>query len=117
MLEVGRWYVLQVRYRSEKIVARLLHEKAYKQLVPTYSSTRRLKARTRQVERPLFDNHVFCQVTVSARGPIVTTPGVVRIVGAGSEPIPVDDDEIEGLQRIMKAGLSVEPWPCLHVGR
>jgi transcription antitermination factor NusG len=69
------------------------------------------------IERPLFENYVFCRITPDAAGPIVTTPGVIRIVGATGQAIPVDDGEIEALSRVMTSGLRVEPWTYLHVGR
>lgn len=117
MLLADRWYAVQVRSKWEKTVARLLEEKAYEQFVPTYVSTRRGNDRAGEIERPLFDSYVFCRVTRSAAGPIVTTPGVIRIVGAGGQAIPVDDSEIETLYRVTRSGLRVEPWPYLHVGR
>jgi transcription antitermination factor NusG len=113
----GRWYAVHVRRNSEKVVARHLEEKAYEQFVPTYTSVRRWKQRVVRSERPLFENYVFCRITALATAPIVTTPGVIRIVGAAGQPIPVDDQEIDALLRIVTSGLRVEPWPYHHVGR
>ena len=48
--------------------------------------------------------------------PILTTPGVIGIVGAGKTPVPIDDEEIEAVRAILRSGLAVQPWPLLRVG-
>jgi transcription antitermination factor NusG len=50
------------------------------------------------------------------RLPILTTPGVIRIVGVGKIPVPIEDSEINALQRITKAGLALRPCDYLRVG-
>src|SRR5258705_11281170 len=51
------------------------------------------------------------------RLPVLMTPGVIQIVGVGKSPIPVDEEEIAAIQRVVKNGLSPMPWPYLQVGR
>jgi len=53
---------------------------------------------------------------VRDRLPILTTPGVTSIVGAGKTPVPVDDEEIEAIRAILRSGLAALPWPFLCVG-
>jgi transcription antitermination factor NusG len=48
--------------------------------------------------------------------PIVTTPGVMGIVSAGRTPLPIDDEEIAGLQLMLRSGVEPEPWPYLNSG-
>jgi transcription antitermination factor NusG len=48
--------------------------------------------------------------------PILTTPGVIGVVGAGKTPIPVNDEEIEAIRAILRSGLAAQPWPFLSVG-
>ena len=109
------WYALYVRSRAEHMVARYLEEKGYEPFLPLYRSKRRWVDRVKELELPLFPNYVFCRVTSHAVGLIVSTPGVLRIVGAGNVPIPVDDSEVDALKRIVGTELPVEPWPFLHV--
>lgn len=68
------------------------------------------------MELPLFRGYLFCQFDVSDRLPILTTPGVIGIVGAGKIPVPVDLDEIEAIRAILRSGLVTQPWPLLRVG-
>jgi transcription antitermination factor NusG len=50
------------------------------------------------------------------RLPVLMTPGVIQIVGAGKTPIHVEDEEIAALQRVGKSGIPTIPWPYLQVG-
>lgn len=117
MLVDGCWYAIQVKPRFERAVGRLLAEKGYETFVPLCRSRRRWSDRVKALEVPMFPNYVFCRILPTATGPIVTTLGVVRIVGAGSAPIPVDDGEVDALQRITAANLNTEPWRHLTVGQ
>ena len=48
---------------------------------------------------------------------IVTTPGVVSIVGFGNEPMPVSDSEIEAVRTVLHSGVAAEPCPFLCEGQ
>lgn len=50
------------------------------------------------------------------RLPVMTTPGVVRIVGTGKNPLPVESEEIEAIQRVVLCGCKAEPHPFITVG-
>lgn len=117
MLLVNHWYALFVRSHCEQVIARALAEKAYEPFVPTYKVSRGSADRIYVQELPLFANYVFCKVTGSSTGPIVTTTGVLRIVGNGKQPIPVADQEILALQRIAQSGLPSAPWPFPRIGQ
>lgn len=69
-----------------------------------------------EVELPLLPGYVFCRFDPMNRMPILTTPGIVQIVGAGKSPQPVDDGEIESLIRAVEAGVYLQLWPFLQTG-
>jgi len=48
---------------------------------------------------------------------VVTTPGVLQIVGFGRRAIPVPDEEIQALQLALTSGIPKQPWPYLEVGQ
>ena len=50
------------------------------------------------------------------RLPILTTPGVLLIVGIGKTPIPIDQAEIAAIQTLVTSGLPSQPWPFLQIG-
>jgi transcription termination/antitermination protein NusG len=64
---------------------------------------------------PLFTGYVFCRFNPNQKVPIVTTPGVIRVVGSSKGPTAIADDEIESIQRVTGMGRSVEPHPYLNL--
>lgn len=111
-----RWYALQVRSRWESSTATLLSGKGYETFLPTYTAKKRWRSGSREVPVPLFPGYVFSQFDVHNRLPVLVTPGVLSVVGNGRIPVPVDDSEIDALQRVVSSGLQPEPWPYLEVG-
>lgn len=110
------WFAIQVRHGHEKGVALMLRQKGYEEFLPVYEVRRRWSDRIKQVKLPLFPGYLFCRFDASIDPRVVTTPGVMRVVGAGKTPIPVSDAEIEGLQVIGRSGLPSEACEFLSVG-
>ncbi len=69
------------------------------------------------MQSPLFPGYLFCRFNVCDRLPVLITPGVISVVGTGRVPIPVEESEIESIQRMVSSGLRVEPCPYLEVGQ
>jgi transcription antitermination factor NusG len=111
------WFALQTRPRHERIVARQLQEKGYDVFLPTWRTRRRWSDRFKDVELPLFEGYTFCRMGMQVSARVITTPGVIRIVGIANKPIAVDDAEIAALQRIVASCHTVTPWPFLSVGQ
>ena len=110
------WYALRIQSRLGSLASTTLRGKGYEEFFPLYRSRRRWSDRTKELELPLFPGYLFCQFDVSDRLPILTTPGVIGIVGIGKTPAPVDLDEIEAIRVILRSGLAAQPWPSLRVG-
>ena len=110
------WYALRIQCRLSSLASATLRGKGYEEFLPLYHARRRWSDRVKQVELPLFPGYLFCQFDVNDRLPILTTPGVIGIVGAGKTPVPVDLDEIEAVRAILRSGLAAQPWPSLAVG-
>lgn len=111
------WYALWVRSRHEKTVADVLRGKGVESFLPLSRSRRRWSDRVREVELPLIPGYVFCRSDLKNRMPILTTPGVVQIVGAGKIPEPVDEIEMQSLITAVQSGLHLQLWPFLKVGQ
>jgi transcription antitermination factor NusG len=111
------WYALQLRPRHEKLVATTLVNKGYEGFLPLYRKKSRWSDRIKEIELPLFDGYLFCRFDINKRLPILITPGVMRIVGFGKIPHPVEDQEIAALQSICISGLQAEPWPYIRIGQ
>ena len=113
----SRWYALYVRSRHEKVVESGLRGKGYAAFLPFYRTKRRRIDRIAAIDVPLFPGYVFCRFDSNNRLPILTTPGLVRIVGPGNRPEPVDDHEIASIRTIALSGRPVQPWPFLRTGQ
>src|ERR1035437_3674287 len=111
------WYAIHVRSKFENLTSTALCGKGYEVFLPLYRSRRRWSDRVRKLDLPLFPGYLFCRLDVHDRLlPILTTPGVVAIVGAGKVPIPVFDEEIATIRAVLGSGLAAQPCPFLNLG-
>jgi transcription antitermination factor NusG len=108
------WFAIQVKPRLERAVASMLQSKGYEQLLPTYQP--KLARRVRP-DAPLFPGYVFSRFDERVHAPIITTPGVIRIVGCGKQPVCIPEPEIEALRALSASGSNAEPYPYLRHGR
>jgi transcription antitermination factor NusG len=112
-----RWYAVRTKSKFENLASTTLRGKGYDEFLPLYRSRRSWSDRVKELELPLFPGYIFCRFDIHDRMlPILTTPGVVSIVGAGKTPVAVSDEEIATIQAIVRSGLAAQPWPCLTVG-
>jgi transcription antitermination factor NusG len=112
-----QWYALAVKPRHDKAVSKTLENKGYQTLVPLYKKRHRYATRLKETELPLFPGYVFCRFSPLLRLPILTTPGVIQILGAGRLPIPVAETEMESLQTALRLHLPMQPCEFLEVGQ
>jgi transcription antitermination factor NusG len=110
------WFALQVRSRYEESVAEHLSGKGYELFLPLYKCRKRWSDRIKVIEAPLFPGYLFCRFNPQNRLPILKTPGVIQVVGYNRTPVPVDDGEIDAIQRFIASGIPSQPWPFLQVG-
>ncbi len=112
-----RWFALAVRSRSEETVSGLLAGKGYEVLFPSRTEEKKLCDRVKSVQKAIFSGYTFCRFDASERLPILTTPGVLSIVGSGGKPIPVSDVEIESLFLAMISGREIEESSYIRTGQ
>jgi transcription antitermination factor NusG len=112
-----RWYALYVRPRFERTTEQCLKGKGYSAFTPFYQTRRKRADRTRVLNLPLFPGYVFCLFNAEKRLPILTTPGVIHVVGSGNVPEPVEVSEINSIQKVAESGQPVQPWPFLPQGQ
>jgi transcription antitermination factor NusG len=111
------WFAIRVKSRHERIIATALHSKGYDVFLPLYKSRRRWSDRIKTLELPLFPGYLFCRFEIMKRLPVITTPGILHVVGVGKTFIPVDEGEINAIQAVVASRLGVQPWPYLRVGQ
>lgn len=111
------WYAVQVRPRYEKLVAGVLENKGFESFLPLYLAERRRSDRMVVLQQPVFPGYLFCRLDLRSRIlPLFTTPGVVRLVGCGRDPVEVSEPEVSAVRRIVESGLAACPWPMPKIG-
>ena len=111
------WFALAVKPRFEKPVARTLERKGCETFLPFYHKQHQNWGSSQDFEAPLFPGYVCCRFDIGDQGPILTTPGVIEILGSGSTPIAVADIEVTSLQTAMRARVRVQPFPFVRSGQ
>jgi transcription antitermination factor NusG len=95
----------------------VLAAKGFEPYLPCYRVKRRWSDRVVETTVPLFPGYVFCRFDSSQRVPVISTPGVVSVVGSGKVPTPIDESEIEAIQAILLSGVPAVPHSYLQVGQ
>jgi transcription antitermination factor NusG len=112
-----QWYALRVQSRLAGLVSATLRSKGFEEFLPLYRSRRRWSDRIKYLDAALFPGYLFCRLDPMDRSvPVLTTPGVIGIVGAGKTPVPISEEEIEAVRTVLRSGLAAQPWPFLTVG-
>ena len=101
----------------EQFCAGHLRLRGYNVFLPCYYEHHRWSDRVKKIEKALFPGYVFCFIDAAVGERVVTTPGVIRILGDGRGPLSVPREEIEAIQRVVDAGLHAEPFECLLAGQ
>jgi transcription antitermination factor NusG len=115
--ELGvHWFALHVYARKEALVASQLIGQGLECFLPMYKSVRQWSDRLKEVQQPLFPSYLFCRFDYQDRRAVVTTSGVLQIVGNGRAAIPVADEEISAIQTAVASKLCQHPWPYIEVG-
>ncbi len=110
------WYALRTKSRHEKLVRDQLDKQGIEPLLPTVKRLSQWKDRKKEIEVPLFSGYCFVRFSQQEKTPVKQTTGVVEIVGSGSRPEPIPEQEIDALRRLMTSVLPYDPHPYLHEG-
>ena len=107
-----QWYALYTRSRHERFVATLLEAKGFSVFLPVREAGRQVSPlRTRMVDFPLFPGYVFCSFVCNGESyhRVISTQGVVSIVGTRRVPVPIPDEQIESIRRVVMCRTSHRP--------
>jgi transcription antitermination factor NusG len=111
-----RWFAVQVQPRKEQLVGSLLALKGHEHFLPLRNRETHTVSRWTN-RKPLFPGYLFCRLDTGAlETRIVTTPGVVRLVGFGAAPDPIPDYEIESLRIVTETSALWQVEPRLQHG-
>ena len=112
-----KWFAVRVRSNYERTVSAALRSKSYEEFLPLVRRRRRIAGCITETEIPLFPGYVFCRFDPARRLPILTSPGVVHILGVGKELAPVEDAEIDAVQAMVRSGLPAQSSPLFESGQ
>ena len=112
-----QWFALRVRSNFERPVSDLLQSKGVEEFLPTYRSRRIWSDRVRHLDLPLFPGYVFCKIPIESRALVLATTGVVDIVGVQQRPLPIAEEEIAAVRKMIKSSATVKPWPFIRIGQ
>lgn len=110
------WYAIYTSHKHENSVMRHLEIREVETFYPTYEVTRLWRNRQRvKVYVPLFPGYLFVRTGGMEYVRVLQCPGVVRLIGNHTGPLPIDESAIE-LLRVSVAEKKVEPYRELVVG-
>ncbi len=109
------WQVLHVIANHEKSVAQHLSARSLEHYLPLYTERSKWTDRSVVLERPLFTGYVFVRFSPHARLFVVSTPGVIRLLG-DHEIDTVSAEEIERIRGGLASGCLLRPHPHVAVG-
>ncbi|HTZ39933.1 MAG TPA: UpxY family transcription antiterminator [Syntrophales bacterium] len=115
------WYAVHTRSRHEGKVCNGLILKSVHAFLPKIEAWSRRKDRRKKIQLPMFPGYLFVQVDRAdnqARMDILKTAGVVKILGTprGNVPIPVPDEKIEAIQRLVDSKIEIQHYRYPRVG-
>jgi transcriptional antiterminator RfaH len=111
------WFAIHARAGREKSATLSLENAGYECFFPFVKCSGSWSDGMKEFDVPLFPGYLFCRMDPHYRLPVLMTPGVIQIVGAGETPIAVKEEEVAALQRVGKSGIATMPWPYLQVGQ
>jgi len=111
----GSWQVLHVLSNHEKKVAQHLEVRALEHYLPLYKQRVKWTDRTVVAERPLFSGYVFVRFAPQNRITVISTPGVLRLLG-DQESDMVRDEDLAKIRNGLSIGMPLLPHPGVTVG-
>ena len=120
-MAIGQWFAIWTHSHCEQLVHDQLTTKGFETFLPIVRTWTRRAGVQRLIARPLFPGYLFVHLPAIDKNSyleILKTRGVTRMLGERWDRLsPVDDDEIEALQRVIATNVTVLPHPYLREGQ
>ncbi len=115
------WYAIHTKSRHEDKVLLGLTQKAIDAFLPKMEVWSKRKDRRKKIHIPMFSGYLFAETAEmdnQTRLDILKTVGVVRILGRpnGQDPIPVPDDKIDAIRRLVASRVEIQQIQYPKVG-
>ena len=114
----GDWYAIHARSNFEKKIAVELSRKGIEHYLPAYEEMHQWKDRRRKVTVPLFPGYIFARFAdePGLRLRVLTTAGVVRILGHGDGIEAVPAEQVEAVRTVLESRVPCFAHPLLRKG-
>lgn len=114
-----KWYAIHVMSHHERKVASRLSQQGFEVFLPEYQTRSQRKDRVKMIQKPLFPGYlfIFTKLLAEQRLEILKTPSVVRMVGTGSRPIAVPNEQIESVRLLLCSAADARPEQDLCPGQ
>lgn len=100
----SRWYAVRTSFRHEKRAQQELLRQGLDAWLPLLKETRRYNRKNREVEIPLLGSYLFVHINAQGYYPVVQNPYVNGFVRFGDHVLPVPEEEIALIRRIVGDG-------------
>ena len=112
------WYAVRTRSNCETKARLILSGKGIETYLPTFREVHQWKDRKKVVEQPLFPGYLFARIADcrETRLSVLSSNGVVGILGRGERIEPVPDKEIEAVRRLLCSNTPCQAHPLLQEG-
>jgi len=116
---VINWYAVKTMSRHERFVANELEYQGVTSFLPSITEIHRWSDRRRKVERPLFPGYLFVRAAMSAqlRRAVLFARGVAGFITMKGDPIPIPDEQIENVQKLLANDIPCIAHPFLRIGQ
>ena len=116
--EPPRWYALATRSRHEWLVNKQLRSHGMQAFLPTKVEIHRWSDRRKTVEMPLFPGYVFlhANMCIEVRHTVQYLRGCAGFITMQGEPVPIPDEQIKGIQKILEQRISCTAYSYLKTG-
>ncbi len=114
----SQWFAVWTRSRQEKVAAAMLESLGVPNFLPLKSEVRRWSDRTQTVTLPLFSGYLFVRMnpTKDSRLQVLKAPGIAGFVGNQHGPLPIPDDQVDGVRRVLHLKMDYAVSPAFEVG-
>ena len=111
------WYAAYTCVHREKRVAEFLRAKAIPHFLPLCEEVHRWVSGPVRLQIPLFPGYVFVRLALADELQVLTVPGVVRLVGSGTGPSALPDQDIAAIREALLSPLCIRPHRYLIAGQ
>jgi transcription antitermination factor NusG len=119
-LDTPQWFALWTNSHCEQFVHDHLAAREFRVFLPMIRDWSRRGGQRRLIPRPMFPGYLFVHALMDKRNyiEVIKTRGLVRVLGERWDKLAaIDEGEIDAIQRLATADVSVQPYPHLREGQ